>query len=99
MPAGGWACVSVIASTLAGRAERCQSAPRQGGAAAPHQRLRHVAYAGGWKRFEPLWDLVIRSKHVSRMLPLLESTLDAYGHARNRGRDARRAIDAPTTTP
>ena len=23
-------------------------------------RLRHVAYAGGWKKFEPLWDLLIR---------------------------------------
>ena len=47
-----------------------------------HQRLRHVAYAGGWKRFEPLWDVVIRAKGVARMLPLLESTLDAYGRAR-----------------
>jgi radical SAM superfamily enzyme YgiQ (UPF0313 family) len=57
----------------------------RGAAAQPsaHARLRHLAYAGGWKRFEPLWDVVIRTKAVSRMLPLLESTLDAYGHARS----------------
>jgi hypothetical protein len=24
--------------------------------------LRHAAYAGGWKKFEPLWDWVIRAK-------------------------------------
>jgi radical SAM superfamily enzyme YgiQ (UPF0313 family) len=47
-----------------------------------HRRARHLAYAGGWKRLEPLWDAVIRSRRVSSMLPLLESTLDAYGRAR-----------------
>jgi radical SAM superfamily enzyme YgiQ (UPF0313 family) len=40
-------------------------------------RLRHVAYAGGWKRLEPLWDAVIRLRRVSRMLPLLEAVLAA----------------------
>ncbi len=38
-------------------------------------RLRHLAYAGGWKKFEPLWDWVIRARRVSRMLPLLEAVL------------------------
>jgi radical SAM superfamily enzyme YgiQ (UPF0313 family) len=38
-------------------------------------RLRHLAYAAGWKKFEPLWDLVIRAKQVARMLPLLERIL------------------------
>jgi radical SAM superfamily enzyme YgiQ (UPF0313 family) len=33
--------------------------------------LRHLAYAGGWKKFEPLWDLVIRAGQISRFLPLL----------------------------
>jgi len=42
-------------------------------------RLRHAAYAGGWKKFEPLWDLVIRGKKVTRMLPLLEATLAEFG--------------------
>jgi radical SAM superfamily enzyme YgiQ (UPF0313 family) len=39
-------------------------------------RLRHLAYAGGWKKFEPLWDLVIRLKRVSNFLPLLETLLE-----------------------
>src|SRR6266542_3523909 len=38
-------------------------------------RLRHFAYAGGWKKFEPLWDWVIRARKVSRALPLLEAVL------------------------
>ena len=41
--------------------------------------LRHVAYAGGWKKLEPLWDLVIRARRVSSMLPALESVLSAFG--------------------
>jgi radical SAM superfamily enzyme YgiQ (UPF0313 family) len=47
-----------------------------------HQAARHLTYAGGWKRFEPLWDAIIRSRRVSTMLPLLETTLDAFGRAR-----------------
>src|SRR5581483_8966801 len=42
-------------------------------------RLRHLAYAGGWKKFEPLWDLVIRTGQVTRALPLLESLLGSFG--------------------
>ena len=42
-------------------------------------RARHVAYAGGWKKFEPLWDWAIRAKRVSHALPLLEEVLSAFG--------------------
>ena len=35
--------------------------------------LRHLAYAAGWKKFEPLWDLVIRAKRAGMMLPVLET--------------------------
>jgi radical SAM superfamily enzyme YgiQ (UPF0313 family) len=42
-------------------------------------RLRHVAYAGGWKKLEPMWDLVIRAKRASSMLPVLETVLSAFG--------------------
>ncbi len=47
--------------------------------ARPIDQLRHVAYAGGWKKFEPLWDAVIRARRVSRTLPLLESILAGFG--------------------
>jgi radical SAM superfamily enzyme YgiQ (UPF0313 family) len=41
--------------------------------------LRHVAYSAGWKKFEPLWDLVIRARRVSLLLPLLETILGEFG--------------------
>jgi radical SAM superfamily enzyme YgiQ (UPF0313 family) len=43
------------------------------------ERLRHVAYAGGWKKFEPLWDLVIRARRVTSLLPMLEAVLTGFG--------------------
>jgi hypothetical protein len=56
-------------------------------------RARHLAYAGGWRKFEPLWDLIIRARRVNSMLPALERTLDGGGLAapalprpRSRGR-------------
>lgn len=42
-------------------------------------RLRHAAYAGGWKKFEPLWDWLIRARRVGAMLPLLEVILGDFG--------------------
>jgi radical SAM superfamily enzyme YgiQ (UPF0313 family) len=45
-------------------------------------RMRHLAYAGGWKKFEPFWDLVIRSKQVVHALPLLEAVLSGFGRLR-----------------
>ncbi|MCC7302857.1 MAG: B12-binding domain-containing radical SAM protein [Bacteroidia bacterium] len=39
-----------------------------------HQ-LKHFAYAGGWKKFEPLWNFVIKNRRLNNMLPLLESVL------------------------
>jgi hypothetical protein len=41
-------------------------------------RLRHLAYAGGWKKFEPLWDWVIRARRVTNFLPLLEQILEGF---------------------
>jgi radical SAM superfamily enzyme YgiQ (UPF0313 family) len=42
-------------------------------------RLRHIAYAGGWKKFEPMWDVVIRAKRAGSMLPVLEAILAGFG--------------------
>lgn len=42
------------------------------------ERLRHVAYVSGWKKFEPLWDWVIRAKRVGNLLPVLESVLSGF---------------------
>jgi radical SAM superfamily enzyme YgiQ (UPF0313 family) len=40
------------------------------------KQVRHIAYAGGWKKFEPLWDWVIRARRVANFLPLLEAILN-----------------------
>jgi radical SAM superfamily enzyme YgiQ (UPF0313 family) len=42
-------------------------------------RLRHFAYAAGWKKFEPLWDWAIRTRQVLRMRPVLEQILRGFG--------------------
>jgi radical SAM superfamily enzyme YgiQ (UPF0313 family) len=46
--------------------------------------IRHLAYTGGWKKFEPLWDWVIRAKKVTSFLPFLESVLAGFGSHRTR---------------
>jgi len=37
--------------------------------------IKHFAYAGGWKKFEPLWNFIIKTKGLNKMLPLLEAVL------------------------
>jgi hypothetical protein len=39
-----------------------------------HQ-AKHFFYAAGWKKFEPLWDMVIRARQLRIMTPLLEGVL------------------------
>jgi radical SAM superfamily enzyme YgiQ (UPF0313 family) len=39
-----------------------------------HQ-VKHLAYAAGWKKFEPGWNAVIRLRQLRRMTPLLEGIL------------------------
>lgn len=37
--------------------------------------LKHFLYAGGWKKFEPLWNFIIKTGGLNGMLPLLEAIL------------------------
>ena len=39
-----------------------------------HQ-LKHFFYASGWKKFEPLWDLLIRARRLGQVTPMLEAVL------------------------
>lgn len=54
-----------------------------------HERFKHVikhfTYAGGWKKFEPLWNFVIKTKGLNRMLPLLEAILSKVNHRGKEG--------------
>jgi len=64
--------------------------------AAPRDRLRHIAYAGGWKKFEPLWDLLIRGGQVLHALPFLELILEGFGrHPTSSAQPAEVAPGAP----
>ena len=47
--------------------------------------LRHFAYAAGWKKFEPLWDFVIRARQAGSMLPVLETILSEFGRRGSSG--------------
>lgn len=38
-------------------------------------KLKHLFYTGGWKKFEPVWNFLIKTKSLNNMLPLLESIL------------------------
>lgn len=38
-------------------------------------RLKHLFYTGGWKKFEPLWNFIIKAGGLNNMLPLLEAIL------------------------
>ena len=57
--------------------------------------LRHFAYAAGWKKFEPLWDLVIRARQAGSMLPVLEGILSEFGHRPASAPRGRGSLDPP----
>ena len=61
------------------------------------RRLRHFAYAAAWKKFEPLWDLIIRAKQVNRILPFLESVLDNFDGKKERLQPAAAEGISPST--
>jgi radical SAM superfamily enzyme YgiQ (UPF0313 family) len=46
-----------------------------------HQ-AKHFFYASGWKKFEPLWDLIIRARQLTRVTPLLEGVLSRVTRTR-----------------
>jgi radical SAM superfamily enzyme YgiQ (UPF0313 family) len=41
--------------------------------------LRHLAYAAGWKKFEGLWNVIIRTQGLLHAMPLLETVLSEFG--------------------
>lgn len=55
-----------------------------------HQ-AKHFFYAAGWKKFEPLWDLMIRARRLNHVTPLLEAVL-----SRITGKTARKDESAST---
>ena len=37
--------------------------------------VKHLAYSGGWKKFEPIWNFIIKTRNLNNILPVLESIL------------------------
>ncbi|MEW9534757.1 radical SAM protein [Microbispora sp. NPDC049125] len=62
-------------------------------------RLRHLTYAGGWKKLEPLWDVAIRARQVTRALPVLETLLSSFGARRSDGGAPRSRAVPPDERP
>ena len=56
---------------------------------------RHLAYAAGWKKFEPLWDVVIRARRAGLMLPVLETILSEFGRRASPSAAASRSAHTP----
>ena len=54
--------------------------------------IKHFAYAGGWKKFEPLWNFMIKTRGLNKMLPLLEAILSKINNKENAGRSPFPAI-------
>ncbi len=60
--------------------------------------LRHVAYAGGWKKLEPFWNVVIRTRSVARLRPALEEVLLGFGRSAPDGRTVEGRSERPQGT-
>lgn len=56
-----------------------------------HQ-LKHLFYTGGWKKFEPLWNVLIKAGGLTHMLPLLESLLSQVNYGVGRKEIANESV-------
>ena len=64
-----------------------------------HQ-AKHFFYSSGWKKFEPLWDLLIRGRQLNWMTPLLEGVLSRVsGVKTNHLKGARHSQIEQTCSP
>ncbi len=55
------------------------------------QAIKHFAYAGGWKKFEPLWNFMIKTQGLNKMLPLLEAILSKVNGKTKTGNPEKRS--------
>lgn len=47
----------------------------------PKHILKHFAYSAGWKKFEPVWNFIIKTKGLNNVLPVLESVLSKVNYS------------------
>jgi radical SAM superfamily enzyme YgiQ (UPF0313 family) len=67
-----------------------------------HQ-AKHFFYAAGWKKFEPLWDVMIKARRLGAMTPLLEAVLTRVSRRQPRVPQAEEAslgrVLSPASSP
>jgi radical SAM superfamily enzyme YgiQ (UPF0313 family) len=66
------------------------------GHSGPKHQVKHLAYAAGWKKFEALWDVVIKTRRLGLMTPVLEGVLSKV--SRRDELDRLEASAPPATT-
>jgi radical SAM superfamily enzyme YgiQ (UPF0313 family) len=57
--------------------------------------MKHLFYSGGWKKFEPLWNFIIKTRNLNNMLPLLESILSRVSKKDTLRKDTGEPIQEP----
>jgi radical SAM superfamily enzyme YgiQ (UPF0313 family) len=62
-----------------------------------HQ-AKHFFYASGWKKFEPLWDFLIRMRQLTHVTPLLEGVLSKVTSANQKPPDKPVPESVPATS-
>jgi radical SAM superfamily enzyme YgiQ (UPF0313 family) len=63
-----------------------------------HQ-AKHFFYAAGWKKFEPVWDLLIRARQLNQVTPVLEAVLSRVTGQRLEKRKDDGAVLLPVIQP
>lgn len=46
--------------------------------------LKHLMYTGGWKKLEPMWNMLIKAKGLNAFLPMLEAVLSKVNFEKER---------------
>ncbi len=97
---GGRDFASALFAGMRGMGRLWQAAATVGSILETRAHPRLVEEAAGWKKFEPLWDLVLRAKRVSSITPLLES-IPSAGDPRPPGQsdDRTERVPAPANRP
>ncbi len=62
-------------------------------------RAKHFFYAAGWKKFEPLWNAVIKTRRLAAMTPLLEGVLSKISASAPKRTPASRGSQADGPVP
>jgi radical SAM superfamily enzyme YgiQ (UPF0313 family) len=63
-----------------------------------HQ-AKHFFYAAGWKKFEPVWDLLIRARQLNWVTPLLEGVLSRVTGRLDRREPEVETVSLPVIQP